>query len=115
MTISFEKENILKNIAEVAEELELKAYVIRYWETQFAEINPIRKNNKRLYSRECIKILKEVKKLLHEQGFTIRGAQQYLQEKYKEGKNIKQQSKNKPQILKELKTLKSFLMKFIDC
>lgn len=67
-----------KTITEVAQELKLEAYVIRYWETQFIQLKPIRYLGKRFYSKENIDFLCKIKELLYKQGYTIKGAKQHL-------------------------------------
>ncbi len=68
-------------IGEAAKDLDLPQHVLRFWETKFKQIKPLkRKGGHRYYSPEDVAFLKEVKNLLHEKGFTIKGAQKYLDE-----------------------------------
>ena len=71
-------------IGEVSELTGLKAYVLRYWETEFSFLNP-KKNSagNRIYIDKDIKVIKEIQSLLYEKKFTIKGANQYLINKYK--------------------------------
>ncbi|HNX36921.1 MAG TPA: MerR family transcriptional regulator [Candidatus Cloacimonadota bacterium] len=66
-------------IGEVGNLLELKPYVIRYWETEFQQLRP-RKDDGRIrkYSEENILLLKKIKDMLYTQKFTIAGARQRL-------------------------------------
>ena len=69
------------SIGEVSEILELKAYVIRYWETEFSQIKPKKVNGRtRKYTNEDIEVLKLIKHVLYDKRFTIDGARQYLKE-----------------------------------
>lgn len=66
-------------IGEAAELLALKAYVLRFWETEFPQLVPVRTDKgQRLYSEENIALLRRIKYLLHEQGLTIEGARRVL-------------------------------------
>lgn len=66
-------------IGEAAELLALKAYVLRFWETEFSQLVPIRTDKgQRLYSEENLALLRRIKYLLHEQGLTIEGARRVL-------------------------------------
>lgn len=66
-------------IGEVAELLNLKTYVLRFWETEFTQIEPLRtESGQRLYTEEHVELLRRIKHLLHEQGMTIDGARKIL-------------------------------------
>lgn len=67
------------SISEVAEIIGVKPYVLRYWEKEFRQIKP-QKNNVgvRKYSKEDIEIIGQIKSLLYDQQFTIKGAKSYL-------------------------------------
>jgi DNA-binding transcriptional MerR regulator len=67
-------------IGEVSKLAEVAPHVIRYWETEFADISPKRANsNQRLYRRQDVELILKVKTLLHGQGYTIAGARRFLQ------------------------------------
>ena len=62
-------------IGEVSKLCDVKPHVLRYWEQEFTEINPVkRRGNRRYYQREDILIIRRIRSLLHEQGYTIAGA-----------------------------------------
>lgn len=71
-------------IGEVAQMLHLKAHVLRFWETVFPQIDPIRTDNgqkhkgQRLYTMSQVALLRRIQQLLHEQGMTIEGAKRVL-------------------------------------
>jgi len=68
-----------RTITEVAEELSVPQHVLRFWESRFAQIRPIKRaGGRRYYRPEDIDLLKGVRQLLHGQGYTIRGAQRIL-------------------------------------
>ena len=66
-------------IGEVSALLDLKPYVLRYWETEFDILNPTKaKSRHRLYRRKDVELLMEIKRLLHGEGYTIEGARKKL-------------------------------------
>jgi DNA-binding transcriptional MerR regulator len=66
-------------IAEVSQLVGVDAHVLRYWETEFSFIKPFRgKSKQRLYRRQDVEKLLQIRELLHRQGFTINGARNYL-------------------------------------
>ncbi len=74
------------SIGEVCQITGLKPHVLRYWETQFKGIAPVKNRaGNRAYRRREIEVVQLVKKLLYEQKFTIEGAKQRLDEMRKEG------------------------------
>ena len=73
------------SIGEVSEITGLKQYVLRYWETEFAHLKPNKNSaGNRIYRQNDIDNLLEIKKLLHKEKFTIKGAIQYLKSHKKE-------------------------------
>lgn len=69
-------------IGEVSELLGLPAYVLRFWETEFKRIKPKRSpTGQRLYRKKDVEFILKIRYLLHERGFTISGARQYLRKK----------------------------------
>ncbi|MEK9968278.1 MAG: MerR family transcriptional regulator [Ferrovibrio sp.] len=70
-----------RTIGEVAEHLGLPQHVLRFWEKKFHQIKPVKRNGGRRYYRSGdIALLEEVRILLHEQGYTIKGVQKLLRE-----------------------------------
>lgn len=70
-----------RTISEVAEWLEVPAHVLRFWESKFTQIKPVKRAGGRRYYRPAdMALLGGIKVLLHEQGMTIKGAQKYLRE-----------------------------------
>jgi len=66
-------------IGEVSKLTRTPAYVLRYWETEFPMLKPLKtKAGHRLYRRQDVEKVLEIKRLLYEQGFTIQGARQQL-------------------------------------
>ena len=74
-------EKLYYKIGEVSEITGVEPYVLRYWESEFKIINPVRTNSKqRLYRKRDLELVLEVKKLLYKERFTIAGAKKKLQE-----------------------------------
>jgi len=71
-----------RTISEVAAELELPQHVLRFWETRFTQIRPMKRGGGRRYYRpEDVDLLRGVRLLLYGEGFTIRGVQRLLKDK----------------------------------
>ncbi|MBL4837944.1 MAG: MerR family transcriptional regulator [Kordiimonadaceae bacterium] len=65
-----------RTISEVAEYLDLPQHVLRFWESKFAQIKPLKRGgNRRYYRPEDVTLLSAIKRLLHTEGYTIRGVQ----------------------------------------
>ncbi|WP_397379878.1 MerR family transcriptional regulator [Pseudomonas sp.] len=66
-------------IGEVSELCAVKPHVLRYWEQEFPQFNPVkRRGNRRYYQRQDILMIRQIRALLYDQGFTIGGARQRL-------------------------------------
>ncbi len=66
-------------IGEAADILNLKTYVLRFWETEFPQLKPLRtEKGQRLYTERDLTLLRRIRELLHEQGMTIDGARRLL-------------------------------------
>ncbi|MBB24539.1 MAG: transcriptional regulator [Geminicoccus sp.] len=70
-----------RNIREASEELDVPQHVLRFWETKFPEIQPLKRGGRRRYYRpEDLALLTTIRDLLYVQGYTIRGVQRLLRE-----------------------------------
>lgn len=70
-----------RTISEVADDLDLPQHVLRFWETRFAQIKPLKRGGGRRYYRpDDIDLLRGIRQLLYGDGYTIRGVQQILRE-----------------------------------
>ncbi len=73
--------NAFRTISEVADSMGIPQHVLRFWETKFTQIDPMKRGGGRRYYRpEDVDIIEAIRKLLHEDGYTIKGAQKYLKE-----------------------------------
>lgn len=70
-----------RTIAEVAEELDVAQHVLRFWESKFTQLKPLkRRGGRRYYSPEDVVLLRRIRGLLYGDGYTIRGVQKLLRE-----------------------------------
>jgi DNA-binding transcriptional MerR regulator len=70
-----------RTTGEVAEELDLAAHVLRFWESKFPQIKPLKRGGGRRYYRpEDVDLLRRIRQCLYQQGYTIRGVQKLLRE-----------------------------------
>jgi DNA-binding transcriptional MerR regulator len=71
--------NAMKTIGETAEILDVPQHVLRFWESKFPEIKPLKRNGgRRYYRNEDVELLQTIKHLLYKEGFTIKGAKKAL-------------------------------------
>src|SRR5436305_898796 len=71
-----------RTITEVAETLDLPQHVLRFWETRFTQIKPLKRaGGRRYYRPEDVQLITAIRRLLYDEGFTIRGVQRLLREK----------------------------------
>lgn len=70
-----------RTISEVAEDLDLPQHVLRFWETRFTQIKPMKRGGGRRYYRpDDVELLKGIRHLLYDQGYTIKGVQKLLKQ-----------------------------------
>jgi DNA-binding transcriptional MerR regulator len=70
-----------RTISEVAGDLDIPQHVLRFWETRFAQIKPMKRSGGRRYYRpDDVDLLKGIRRLLYSEGYTIRGVQRILKE-----------------------------------
>lgn len=70
-----------RTISEVADDLDLPQHVLRFWETRFSQIKPMKRGGGRRYYRpQDIELIKGIRHMLYEQGYTIKGVQKLLRE-----------------------------------
>ena len=83
-----------RTISEVSNEVNIPAHVLRFWETKFPNINPLKRSgNRRYYRPEDVKLIIKIKTLLYDNGYTVKGVQKILKEndnKNNEKNNIKE-------------------------
>lgn len=73
-----------KTISEVSEALDIPAHVLRFWESKFSQLKPMKRSGgRRYYRQEDIALLEMIKSLLYDEGYTIKGAQASLSKRRK--------------------------------
>ncbi|WP_306581895.1 MerR family transcriptional regulator [Dokdonella sp.] len=86
-------------IGEVSELCAVKPHVLRYWEQEFPNLKPVkRRGNRRYYQRHDVLMIRQIRSLLYEQGFTITGARQRL-----EGAQARGESSMSAQIVRQVR------------
>ncbi|OGT80586.1 MAG: transcriptional regulator [Gammaproteobacteria bacterium RIFCSPLOWO2_02_FULL_61_13] len=87
-------------IGEVSDLCAVKPHVLRYWEQEFPQLKPLkRRGNRRYYQRHDVILIRQIRSLLYEQGFTIGGARQRLS-----GEEARDDSNQSKQIIRQLRS-----------
>lgn len=87
MTTEHIPEKLYFKIGEVSELAKVKPYVLRYWETEFSDIEPVKsRTGQRLYKRKDVELILHIKELLYKERFTINGARARLKQESKSKK-----------------------------
>lgn len=74
-------EGALRTIGEVSKALDIKTHVLRYWEQQFPQLEPLKRSGGRRYYRpEDVELIEMIDRLVNREGYTLKGAQQALEE-----------------------------------
>ena len=96
-------------IGEVSELCAVKPHVLRYWEQEFPDLKPVkRRGNRRYYQRHDVMLIRQIRSLLYEQGFTIGGARQQLA-----GEGAREDVSQSQQVIKQLRTELEGLLKIL--
>ena len=86
-------------IGEVSDLCGVKPHVLRYWEQEFSQLKPVkRRGNRRYYQRQDVLVIRQIRALLYEQGYTIGGARQQL-----EHEDEKHPTQRNQQIIRQLR------------
>jgi DNA-binding transcriptional MerR regulator len=86
-------------IGEVSELCDVKPHVLRYWETEFPTLKPVkRRGNRRYYQRHDVLMIRQIRGLLYENGYTIGGARQRL-----EGETARVENTMSTQIIRQVR------------
>lgn len=112
-------ENAYRTITEVAELLQVQPSVLRFWETQFKQIKPLKRMGRRLYQAEDVVLLARIRDYLYKDFLTIKGVQKRLKsnqetELINQEKNEASQSiKNQDIFLSEITDIKNELAEYL--
>ena len=86
-------------IGEVSELCDVKPHVLRYWETEFGSLKPVkRRGNRRYYQRHDVVMIRQIRGLLYEEGYPISGARQRL-----EGETGRMENSMTAQVVKQVR------------
>jgi DNA-binding transcriptional MerR regulator len=78
-----------RTISEVADELNVPQHVLRFWESKFAQVRPLKRGGGRRYYRpEDVALLRLIRGLLYDQGYTIRGVKKVLKDQSRGGEDL---------------------------
>ena len=81
MAVTTKSADAFRTISEAAEELDIQAHVLRFWESKFPQISPLKRaGGRRFYRPQDLQLLRGVKRLLYEDGYTIKGARKYIKD-----------------------------------
>jgi len=96
-------------IGEVSELCGVKPHVLRYWEQEFGQLKPVkRRGNRRYYQRHDVILIRQIRNLLYDQGFTIGGARQKLT-----GDDAKDDTSQSRQVIRQLRSELEDLLQII--
>jgi DNA-binding transcriptional MerR regulator len=96
-------------IGEVSELCAVKPHVLRYWEQEFPQLKPVkRRGNRRYYQRQDVLVIRQIRSLLYDQGFTIGGARNRL-----EGEEARVDVTQAQQIVRQLRSELEGLLKIL--
>jgi DNA-binding transcriptional MerR regulator len=96
-------------IGEVSELCAVKPHVLRYWEQEFPQLKPVkRRGNRRYYQRQDVMVIRQIRSLLYDEGFTIGGARQRL-----EGETARSDISQSQQIVRQLRTELEEILKIL--
>lgn len=85
-------------IGEVSELCCVKPHVLRYWEQEFPQLKPVkRRGNRRYYQRQDVLLIRQIRSLLYDQGFTIGGARQRMS-----GDDVKEENSQYKQMIRQM-------------
>ena len=91
-----------KTISEVSKSINVPSHVLRFWETKFSQVKPIKRSGGRRYYRsEDIQTLSSIRELLYNEGYTIKGAQKVLKSYLKKDKSTNNKSPALNQLYKK--------------
>ena len=94
-------------IGEVSDLCAVKPHVLRYWEQEFPQLKPVkRRGNRRYYQRQDVLVIRQIRSLLYDQGFTIGGARQRL-----DGEEAREDVTQTQQIVRQMRTELEELLK----
>ena len=110
-------ETAYRTIAEVSDLLQVQPSVLRFWETQFHQLKPLKRMGRRYYSADDIGLVTRIRDLLYKEGFTIKGVQKKLKEKEDTSESLSDASFGtapSAEFISELISIRDSLKPFLD-
>jgi len=85
-------ESAYRTISEVAEALDVQPHVLRFWETKFTKVKPLKRaGGRRYYSQDDVELLFRIRRLLYNEGYTIKGVQKLMKKRFVDDVAIEEQ------------------------
>jgi DNA-binding transcriptional MerR regulator len=104
-----------RTISEVADELDVPQHVLRFWETKFAQVRPLKRGGGRRYYRpEDVDLLRQIRDLLYTEGYTIKGVQRLLRESARPVREPQPEDELSARQRRELQSLREELLALRD-
>ncbi len=105
---------VYQSISEVSALLDVPAHVLRFWEEQFTQLKPMkREGGRRYYRAEDVALLQQIYDLLYNQGYTIKGAKKYLRA-LKKGEITPVQKTKEETFLSEMESIRDYLESYLE-
>ncbi|ACZ48734.1 putative MerR family transcriptional regulator [Anaplasma centrale str. Israel] len=107
-------ERVFWTISDVAKEVGVEQYVLRFWESKFPQINPIKRRGRRLYDKHNVAAIKKIKHMLYDRGYTIRGAQLELKRRKSTPEVAAEERDGLVQLLNHMTNMRDVLLKKLN-
>ena len=108
------KDAVYQSISEVSALLNVPAHVLRFWEEQFTQLKPMkREGGRRYYRAEDVALLQQIYDLLYNQGYTIKGAKKYLRA-LKKGEVEPVQKTKEEFFISEMEAVRDYLESYLE-
>lgn len=108
-------DKLFYRIGEVADMVGIQSHVLRYWETEFPQLRPQKnRSGHRIYEKRDIELIRKIKSLLYDHGYTIPGAQKELQRILRERKELEERHQEEATLVLLINNLKTELQSILD-
>ncbi|MGN7661665.1 MAG: MerR family transcriptional regulator [Anaplasma sp.] len=109
-----DREKMFYTIGDVAQEVGVDQCVLRFWESKFPKISPVKRRGRRLYSKEHINTIKKVKHMLYDRGYTIKGAQLEFKRKRSDAEIVVEEKSSLVRLLDNMIGMRDLLAKKLN-
>lgn len=108
-------DKLFYRIGEVADIVGIQSHVLRYWETEFPQLRPQKnRSGHRIYEKRDIELIRKIKSLLYDHGYTIPGAQKELQRILRERKELEERHQEEATLVILINNLKTELQSILE-